>query len=60
MDALQEAVMDDLDTLDLTGESDGELIDIAMGANPIGFDLEDELDEEALYEAYDENKNNIF
>ena len=55
MDPIQKALLDEIDTEELTyGDSDGELIDIAMGAAPNNFEKEEELnyDEDALLEAY--------
>lgn len=55
MDPIQEALLYEMDAEELAyGDGDGELIDIAMGADPNSFDKEEELnyDVDALVEAY--------
>ena len=59
MDDIQKELLSEMNKEELIhGDKDGELIDIAMGADPVRFDKEEELnyDTDLLMEAYTEKK----
>ena len=59
MDPIQQELLEEMNMEEIIhGDKDGELIDIAMGADPVNFSLEDELENntDLLMEAYSEKK----